>query len=120
MRWLIAVALASCACPSKPAATGATTGSGIGRGSGTPTLTGCDAITAKVQGLYRAEAQAAEKSARVEESVADNTAMVIAECRRAPDKVTACIAGVTTVKDLESQCLPKLDEEGSEADGLAH
>jgi hypothetical protein len=44
--------------------------------------------------------------------------MVIAECNRAPDTVSACIAGVTTVKDLEATCLPKLDEEGSEADVL--
>ena len=44
--------------------------------------------------------------------------MVIAECNRAPDAVSACIAGVTTVKDLEAQCLPKLDEEGTEADVL--
>ena len=126
MRWLIALALVSCACPSKQVATGTqggsgtTTGTGTGAGSGTPSR--CDAITAKVQGLYRAEAQGAEKGAadpkRVEEVVADNTAMVLAQCARDPGAVSACVADVTTVKDLETTCMPKLDEEGSEADVL--
>ncbi len=109
MRWLvILVALAACACPNKPVTT-TTTGSGSGTAptAGTP----CERATPKVQQLYRADAQN-------EEAIADNTAMVLAECRRAPDTVSACIAGVTTVKDLEAQCLPKLDEEGSEADVL--
>ena len=112
MRWLIAVALVSCACPTKPAVTGTTGGSGTTVGSGAGPATGCDALSAKVQALYRAEPKATD------EVVADNTEMVMAECRRAPDQGTACIAGVTTVKDLEAQCMPKLDEEGSEADVL--
>lgn len=110
MRWLIAAALIGCACPSKQAGTG-TTG-GTGSGSATPALTGCDAIAAKIQGLYRTEPKATD------EVIADNTEMVMAVCRRDPSMVSACVAGVTTVKDLEAQCLPKLDEEGSEADVL--
>ena len=111
MRWLIAVALAGCACPTKQAGAGTTGGTGSGSGV-TPTLTGCDANTAKVQGLYRTEPKTTD------ELIADNTAMVMAVCRRDPGKVSACIASVTTVVDLEAQCLPKLDEEGSEADVL--
>ena len=42
----------------------------------------------------------------------------MAHCSRDPGAVSACVSGVTTVKDLEAQCLPKLDEEGSEADVL--
>jgi hypothetical protein len=122
MRWLIALALTACACPSKQSATRTTGGTGTTTGSGTPT--GCDAITAKVQALYRAEAQGAEKGGadprRVEEAVSDNTAMVAAVCLRDPGTVSTCVAGVTTVKDLEAKCLPKLDEEGSEADALAN
>jgi len=125
MRWLFAVALVACACPSKQTGTQTTTGgsgSASGSGAGPATATGCDGVSAKIQALYRAEAQGAEKGgndpARVAEAVADNTAMVMAACAKAPPTVSACIAGVTTVKDLEAQCLPRLDEEGSEADVL--
>jgi len=124
MRWLLAVALVACACPSKQAGTPTTGagGSAAGSGAGPAAATGCDGVVAKVGDLYRAEAQGAEKGgndpARVAEAVADNTAMVMAACTQAPPTVSACIAGVTTVKDLEAQCLPKLDEEGSEADVL--
>jgi hypothetical protein len=114
MRWLFAVALVACACPTKQVGTPPTGGNGTTAGSGTgaPPLTGCDAVAVKVQGLYRAEAHG-------EEAVADNTAMVIAHCRRDPGTISACMSGVTTVKELETQCLPRLDEEGSEADVLA-
>ncbi len=110
MRWLIVVALAACACPNKPATT-TTTGGGTGSGAGPTTGTPCERATEKVRALYRDDAQS-------DEAIADNTAMVLAHCNRAPDPVSACIAGVTTVKDLEAQCLPPLDEEGSEADVL--
>ena len=110
MRWLLIVlALAACACPNKPPTT--TTTTGTGSGGGPTTGTACERVTAKVQALYKADAQS-------DEAIADNTAMVIAECNRAPDTVSACIAGVTTVKDLEAKCVPVLDEEGSEADVL--
>lgn len=110
MRWpLIVIALAACACPNKQTTT--TTTGGTGSGGGPTTGTPCERVTAKVRELYRADAQS-------DEAIADNTAMVIAECNRAPDPVSACIAGVTTVNALEATCLPKLDEEGSEADVL--
>jgi hypothetical protein len=123
MRWLIAAALVACACPSKQAGTGTTTtgggGSGIGSsGGGQVELTGCEAARSKVEALYRADAQQHEPK-RVDEAVADNTAMVMAECNRLPDAFTTCISSVTSVKDLETLCMPKLDEEGSEADALA-
>lgn len=111
MRWLMVAALAACACPGKPPTTTTTTtggtGSAVTGGEGTP----CDRVSAKVQSLYRADALS-------DEAIADNTAMVIAVCNRTPDAVLACIAGVTTVKDLEAKCLPQLDDEGSEADVL--
>ncbi|MBA3452583.1 MAG: hypothetical protein H0T42_05730 [Deltaproteobacteria bacterium] len=103
-----ALALAACACPNKPVVTPTTGGTGSGGGPVTAT---CDSVTPKVESLYRADGQTAE-------AIGDNTTMVIAACRRTPDKVSACIASATTVKDLETQCLPGLDEEGSEADGL--
>jgi hypothetical protein len=91
-----------------------TTGS---NGSNTPPAGGCEGVRGKVEQLYRAEAQAKEPT-RVDEAVADNTRMVMLECAKAPDQVSACIAGVATVKDLETACLPALDDEGSETDVL--
>lgn len=112
MRWPLVVALlAGCACPNKQAGTVVTAGNGSGSATATPTGTPCERATPKVQALYRADAQS-------DEAIADNTAMVIAECNRAPDQVAPCIDGVTTVSDLETRCMPKLDEEGSEGDAL--
>lgn len=110
MRWLIVLALAACACPNTQTGTTTTTG-GTGSGATPATGTPCERMTPKLRLLYRNDAQS-------DEAIADNTAMVLAECNRAPDRVSACIAGVTTVKDLEAQCMPQLDEEGSEADVL--
>jgi NAD(P)H-dependent flavin oxidoreductase YrpB (nitropropane dioxygenase family) len=78
----------------------------------------CNAVRARVEQLYRDEAKASEPS-RVDEAVADNTAMVMNDCAQAPDKVAACIAAVTTVKDLEARCLAPIDDEGTEGDKLA-
>lgn len=121
MKRAIAVALVTvvaCACPSKKPAAGAGSG-GAGSGSGqvTPPAGGCEGARAKIEALYRAEAQAREPK-RVEEAVADNTAMVMAECAKAPDRVSACIAQAATAKDLEASCMPQLDDEGSEGDAL--
>jgi hypothetical protein len=109
MRWLILVAVI--ACSSKPPAT--TNGSG----SGTNAATGCDAIRGKVEQLYRAEAEAKEPK-RVDEAVADNTAMVLSDCAKAPSKVIACVNGVSTVAALEKSCLTPLDDEGTEGEEL--
>jgi hypothetical protein len=119
---LVLVAIVACACPSKATKTGSGSGSGSA-GSGVaempPTTGGCDGAKAKVEAMYRAEAQAKEPK-RVDEAVADNTAMVMAECAKAPAKVSACIASAATLKDLETTCLPQLDDEGSEGDTLKH
>ena len=73
----------------------------------------------RVEQLYRAEAQAREP-ARMEDAVADNTAMVMTDCAQAPDKVAACLAGANTVADLEARCLAPIDDEGTEGDKLTH
>jgi len=77
----------------------------------------CDAVRGRVEQLYRAEARAAEP-ARVDEAVADNTAMVMTDCARAPEKTAACITAATSVKDLEARCLVPIDDEGTEGDRL--
>jgi hypothetical protein len=120
----VLVAIVACACPSKATKTGSGSGSGttIGSaGSGTvaPPTGGCDGAKAKVEQLYRAEAQA-KAVTNVEEAVSDNTAMVMADCKKAPAKVSACIAGISTVKDLEATCLVQLDDEGTEGDADKH
>jgi hypothetical protein len=102
----------ACACPEGKPPTKPTTGSG----SGTPPV-GCDAARAKVEQLYRAEAQVKEPK-RVDQAVADNTAMVMNDCAKAVDKVTACIRSISTVAELEAKCLRPLDDEGSEGNEL--
>jgi hypothetical protein len=110
----IAIASPACGHPDRPP-NEPTAGSGSAVGRGGP----CEAVRARVEQLYRAEAKAKEPS-RVDEAVADNTAMVMTDCAQAPDKVAACIAAVTTVGDLEARCLAPIDDEGTEGDKLAH
>jgi hypothetical protein len=98
----IVAAGASCACKGSK---GGGTGPGTGGGSGGEPAA-CDAQREHVRGLY----QAAGGLSDVE--VADNVAMVIKECRAAPDRVVACLARVTAVVELERACLPALDDEG--------
>jgi len=118
---VVLVTIVACACPKKTGTAGTGSGSGSGSGSGVvehpPVAGGCEGAKAKVEQLYRAEAQAKEPT-RVEEAVADNTAMVMAECAKAPDKVSACVAAAQTLKELETTCMPQLDDEGSEGDTL--
>ena len=106
------VMLLGCACPAKPATTPPPAGSGSATA---PVATSCDAQRARVEALYRAEAQAKEPT-RVEEATADNTAMVMKDCAKQPDKASACLAKVATVAELEKQCLIPLDPEGTEGE----
>jgi hypothetical protein len=115
---LVVMLLSACACKQKgTGATGPTgEGDGGGTGSSTPIDTsgdpaGCDGIHAKVTGLYQASA---ERTKMAPEEVADNAVMVMAECRGAPNHVIACVQKVTSVVQLETLCLSKLDDEGSE------
>jgi hypothetical protein len=112
---VVAIFAAACACKQK-GGTGSGTGTGTGTGSGSVVDTSgdpasCDAIADKVKGLYEANA---ERTKMTPEEVADNTAMVLAECRAAPNHVVTCMGRVTSVVQLETLCMPKLDDEGSE------
>ncbi|MBK9034085.1 MAG: hypothetical protein IPL61_22920 [Myxococcales bacterium] len=93
---LVAVALAlslgvvACGCKGGSATK---PGPGTGTGTGTPTGTGgdpaaCDGIAAHVTELYQA---AAERTKMTEAEVADNVAMVLAECKTSADRVVACV-----------------------------
>jgi len=114
MKRLIVVALVGFGCPGKPPADPA--GGAAGSASaGAQRPPACEASRAKVEKLYRAEAQAREP-ARIDEAVADNTAMVMNDCAKAPDKVAACIASASTIAELEARCLAPIDDEGTEGD----
>ena len=114
--------LGSAACACKQKGSGGTRPGGDGDGGGTGTGSGkvvdtsgdpaaCDGISSKVTGLYQASA---ERTKMTPEEVTDNAAMVIAECRSAPNHVVACVQKVTSVVQLETLCLGKLDDEGTE------
>lgn len=121
-RWPVLLVMVACACPNKQTA-GPGTGSA---GSGTVTVTGvgtpvsnantCDEVKPRIEKLYRAEAQAKEPK-RIEDYVADNTAMVMADCAKDPARFVPCISSAATVADLEKQCVVPLDDEGTEGDG---
>lgn len=109
-RLLIALALGGGGCggaPVEPAGTGATTGSG--------SASTCDAVRGKVEQLYRDSARG-QDAARVAELVADNTIMVMNDCRQSPQKTATCISTASTSAELEARCLIPLDDEGSEGD----
>lgn len=104
--------LAACACPAKPAAPTAESGTGSASPIGKPSGDACAAARPHVEQLYRAEAMIAE-SGRVDEAVADNTAMVMSDCAADPARVSACLNAATTVQAIEDQCLSRLDEAGN-------
>ncbi|HUQ02441.1 MAG TPA: hypothetical protein VM261_08095 [Kofleriaceae bacterium] len=116
------LALSACGCKQKggggtgPNGDGGGTGTGTGSGGGSVVDTSgdpsaCDAVATKVTGLYQANA---ERTKMTPDEVADNAAMVMGECRSAPNHVVACVNKVTSVVQLETLCLSKLDDDGSE------
>jgi hypothetical protein len=82
-------------------------------GGGSDRAPACDALRGKLERLYREEALVKEP-ARVDEAVADNTAMVLHDCAKAPDRVARCVEAATSVAEIERTCVLPLDEEGSE------
>ncbi|MFN0253225.1 MAG: hypothetical protein ACKV2T_40510 [Kofleriaceae bacterium] len=107
------LALVACACPNKKTGgTGAGTGSGSGVAEVPPSGDACAQVRGKLEQLYRADAQANEPT-RVDEATADNTAMVMGDCAKAPQKVAACVLAAKTVADIEKSCLERLDPAGN-------
>jgi hypothetical protein len=114
MRWVVLLAIAACS-GGRGAGITTTTGSGSAQ-TGTPAT--CDGVRARVEQLYRAEAQQREAK-RVDEAVADNTAMAMNDCEKQPARVAPCLARAGSVPELEASCLIPLDEEGSEGELIA-
>lgn len=118
MRWLVLLALGAC---SSTSAGSAPTGPGGGSNAGPPvttSATSCADVKSRVEALYRAEAEAKEPT-RVDEAVADNTAMVMNDCAKQPAAAVPCLAKTSSVAELEQTCLIPLDEEGTEGEELA-
>jgi hypothetical protein len=89
-----------------------------GSGSNPPaTASACDDVRAKVEQLYRADAEVKEPK-RVDGAVADNTQMVMNDCAKDPSKVAGCIGGIATLAELETKCLRPIDDEGTEGNEL--
>jgi hypothetical protein len=114
---VLLIGVVACACPSK-STSGPTSGSGSAKVVAPPpttAITSCDTARDKIEALYRAEAQVKEPK-RVDEAIADNTAMVLADCKKAPDRVVPCLATAQTLADVETKCVKQLDDEGTEGE----
>ena len=106
---ILALALAACACTSRSAGSGGGSGSGTGGGGASV----CEGARTRAEALYRAEATGRTPPG-TDEEVADNVAMVVADCRTDPALVAACAARAATVVALERDCLIQLEDEGGE------
>lgn len=104
----------ACACSSKQG-TGVGNGSGVGSAPVVDRAKTCGDVKLRVEQMYRDEARVKEPK-RIDEAVADNTAMVMNDCANDPGKMVPCLAGVPSVAELEKQCLIALDDEGTEGD----
>lgn len=119
MRRVLLLALAAC---SSTHGTGPGSGSsGSGPGTGPPVTanaTTCEDVKARVEQMYRAEAQLKEPK-RVDEAVADNTTMVMNDCAKDAARIVPCLAKAGSIGELEKHCLIQLDDEGTEGEALA-
>jgi hypothetical protein len=115
MRAVVVVALVAC---SSTHGTGPGSGSGVGSAPPVANAKTCEDVKPRVEQMYRSEAQVKEPK-RVEQAVADNTAMVMNDCAKDPAKAVPCLASAGSVAALEKQCLIQLDDEGTEGQALA-
>jgi predicted small lipoprotein YifL len=111
---LLTLTLAGCGCKGKGA------GGPAGKGTTPPDPAACTAQQSRVRGLYAAESataatpqDSAEATALRAQEVDDNTAMVLADCRKDPAKFAPCLASAASVAQLERDCLIPLDDQGA-------
>lgn len=116
---LVAALVAAPACSSTHGTGpgGGSAGSGLGSAPPVANAKSCEDVRARVEQMYRGEAQVKEPK-RVEDAVADNTAMAMADCAKDPEKIVPCLASAGSVAELEKQCLIQLDDEGTEGQDL--
>lgn len=80
---------------------------------GTVSLQGCDALKAKVEGLYRKSAKSEEVSINLQsEYISANLHMVMKDCQR-DAAVLPCLQRSKSVAEIESNCLLPLDDQGN-------
>ncbi len=108
MKWAL-LFLVACSGKSSPPVTGS--------GSNPPVSGACEAQRPKLEKFYRAEAEAKEPK-HVDGAVVDNTQMVLNDCVRDPQRVSACVRDATSVAEIESRCLRPIDDEGTEGNDL--
>jgi hypothetical protein len=106
--WLVLVVVVACGAPAKPEPLA----------PAPERKPHCDSVRDKIAQLYRAEAQVKEPK-RVDDAVADNTHMVLADCEKDPVRAVPCLESSATVAEIEKRCLVPLDLEGTEGEGLA-
>ena len=111
--WLV---LAMCACSSTHG-TGSGGGSGVGSAPPVANAKTCEDVKARIQQMYRGEAQVKEPK-RVDDAVADNTTMVMNDCAKDPARTVPCLAKAGSIAELEKKCLIQLDDEGTEGEAL--
>ena len=122
--WLVVVGVAAqtaCACKGSGSGGGTGPGTGTGSGTGVDDASACDGQAEHVRGLYEAAAARVPTgtpmptaTATAGTEVADNVAMVMAECKAAPARVVPCLREDTADAQLERTCLAPLDDEGRE------
>lgn len=85
-------------------------------GADPPTAASCDAHATRVQALYDDALPAAgdgdDAAALRTAEIADNTHMVLADCRTQPARFAPCLARARTVAELEAHCVVPLDDAG--------
>ena len=91
---------------------------GKSNGNAKPQESPCAKTREHVEALYRAELGRPDESdgaapADVESSVADNTAMMLADCERDPQRFAPCLKAAVSVQQMERDCLVPLDDEGT-------
>jgi hypothetical protein len=112
------LAIGACACKGG----GGSEGTGPGKPSGPGAVKSCDDLRGAIEAIYRREPapapaageDPAKAAALAQEILSDNVDMVLADCRRQPDRSVPCIKAAQSVPQLEHDCLVPLDEEGSE------
>ncbi len=111
------LAVGACACKNGRK-TGPTTGN-LSDAGANPDPAACLAQSDTVKALYEKQMAAelapeadAEARTLAAQTVADNTEMVMIDCRTNPDRFAPCLAAAVTIEQLERDCLIALDEAG--------
>lgn len=74
----------------------------------------CESMRGHVQAIYREASQSEGVAANLSsEFVSANVHMVMADCVEAPERVRTCVRDARSARQIESECLLPLDDEGT-------